>query len=429
MKRIFTLGKTESLNPDEFFSSEFNGIYVSSDTYLNSPSFDYKEYQIPSRTGNVIQYNNRLNNVIRKLDCYIDSEHANVDSALLLLKRFLYRNSGYIMIRTNYDANGIYQYGYLAQDITIEPFNQGQVVNFSLYFSCIPCKFYDGYKNGSLTVGRQYTLKSVLDADVQWLKDNSSYDVYSPLGMFVLTDPQTIIGGASNTVKVTRNGKYLALYEYSRNTDEYRFIADGIGELNETFTAQYSASSIRVLTPIEHYRIDLADRVGYFQVTYKINSNIETATEFYMTVNYESSDNNAFGFEQFEDDITSFRYSLASSPTLTDTLSNVYYFINGMIVYFDINQFVNDYTDEWIRENLWTYTSSESLLRIDIDLINKTAEFVNDNIRFDMSKYITFINDIDKNESYIRISQVQTSSNLYLEATPDLWLRNKWWYL
>ena len=60
------------------------GIYLSSDTYLNSPQIDYSEYQVPARNGNVILDNKRLGNVVRKFSCYIKDDP---ESGIVSLKK------------------------------------------------------------------------------------------------------------------------------------------------------------------------------------------------------------------------------------------------------------------------------------------------------------------------------------------------------
>ena len=115
------------------------GIYISSDTYLDAPLIDYTEYQIPARNGNVIQYNKRLNNVIRKFDCYIP-ENQDVQQSLNKLKMLLYKNIGYMKLQSDYDIE-LYQYGYLAEGIENTPF-MTKTTNFTLYFSCMPERYY-----------------------------------------------------------------------------------------------------------------------------------------------------------------------------------------------------------------------------------------------------------------------------------------------
>ena len=115
------------------------GIYLNSDTYLNAPAFDYTEYSVPARNGNLIAYNHRYGNVLRRFDCYINaSVETNFDS----FKKWIYTHPGYIYIKSDYDS-ATYQKGYLAQDIEVEPFNKdgNYSIQFSLYFSCQPQKF------------------------------------------------------------------------------------------------------------------------------------------------------------------------------------------------------------------------------------------------------------------------------------------------
>ena len=125
------------------------GIFLGSETYLDAPLIDYTAYDIPAKNGSVIQYNKRLNNVIRRFDCYIP-ESQDVQTAMDKLKRLLYLNIGYLKLVTDYEPN-YYQEGYLAQDIQAVPFNIGQSVTFSLYFSCKPQKYY--VAQDTITVG------------------------------------------------------------------------------------------------------------------------------------------------------------------------------------------------------------------------------------------------------------------------------------
>lgn len=116
------------------------GIFITSDTVLNAPSFDYVEHQVPGRDGTMLQYNNRLNNVVRKFTCHIPFRN-KVNSGIATLKRLLYANPGYIKIASDYES-GVYQYGYLAQEFNVNPFNMYRSATFDLYFSCQPQKYY-----------------------------------------------------------------------------------------------------------------------------------------------------------------------------------------------------------------------------------------------------------------------------------------------
>ena len=116
------------------------GIYLTSDTYLNSPAIDYTEYNVPARNGNIILDNKRLGNVVRKFSCYVKD---SPETAITSLKKLIYANRGYVKLESDYDSL-TYQMGYLAQDIEFSPFQKGSVltVNFDLYFSCMPQKIF-----------------------------------------------------------------------------------------------------------------------------------------------------------------------------------------------------------------------------------------------------------------------------------------------
>ena len=117
------------------------GIYISSDTYLNSPQIDYTDYEVPNHNGTMIQYNQRLNNVTRKFECYIPRS-IDIGSGLREIKKLLYSKPGYLKLESDYDS-GFIQYGYLAQELTVKPFAK-KTAKFDLYFSCQPMRFTDG---------------------------------------------------------------------------------------------------------------------------------------------------------------------------------------------------------------------------------------------------------------------------------------------
>lgn len=133
------------------------GIFITSDTVLNAPSFDYVEHQVPGRDGTMLQYNNRLNNVVRKFTCHIPFRN-KVNSGITALKKILYSNPGYIKIASDYES-GVYQYGYLAQEFNVNPFNMYRTATFDLYFSCQPKKYFNTNTPLAATVSsRNYDL-------------------------------------------------------------------------------------------------------------------------------------------------------------------------------------------------------------------------------------------------------------------------------
>lgn len=126
------------------------GIYITSDTILNLPRIDYNEFFIYGRDGNTIQYNNRLDNVIRKFTCYVP-ENYDKETAITQVKKLLYSNIGYLKIASDYEP-GLYQYGYLAQEIVVNPFDNYKTLQFDLYFSCVPKKISDTAATSSYAI-------------------------------------------------------------------------------------------------------------------------------------------------------------------------------------------------------------------------------------------------------------------------------------
>ena len=116
------------------------GFYINSDTYLNAPAIDYTEYQIPGRNGALVQYNNRLNNIIRKFALFTPAFN---DGLFAKFKHDLYQTRGYMRIESDY-APDVYQYGYLAEELTAAPFLTGSNLQATVdvYFSCKPQKYY-----------------------------------------------------------------------------------------------------------------------------------------------------------------------------------------------------------------------------------------------------------------------------------------------
>ena len=414
-------------NGTKEFYSNFNGIYVTSDTYLNAPLIDYTEYQIPSRDGSVIQYNKRFNNVVRKLDCYIN-DRTDVNAKLDILKKFLYTNTGYLKITTNYDDDGYFQYGYLAEELNVEPFNMGMTANFSLYFSCLPFKFTNG-SDTTKSLSGSMTRNIINDSNnmIKTLKNNSSFNVASKVGMYFITTPSNAYG---ENVNVTlhaygRNG-YMAIYDYDETNNEHTFVVDGMYDVTATYTTTHSNTKFVVLTPINDISSDLQDNIGRFTLNLDVNSD-NYQRVFYIHKNIKYINNKVIGFELLEDGL-GILYSLNDNATLTDSLSNIYYLINGQTVYFDVNSFVNDYTDAYIRNNLlYSYTASQKYLFLNIDFNNCLAKLHIDNGYFDISKYVHFYGSLDNKQNEISIAQVNTLTNNYLLDNPKVWLFADWW--
>lgn len=130
-------------------SDQFS-IYVSSDTFLNSPGYAYEEYEVPSRNGALLKYDKHLQNVIRQFNCFCkDNVIVNLDA----FKQALYANSGYMRIESDYDPD-TYQMGYLAEGIEFEPFDASGdfSTQFTVTFSCMPQKWFKRVTNESVEV-------------------------------------------------------------------------------------------------------------------------------------------------------------------------------------------------------------------------------------------------------------------------------------
>ena len=135
----------------------FNGIradqfsiYVSSDTFLNSPGYAYEAYEVPSRNGALLKYDKHLQNVVRQFNCFCkDNVIVNLDA----FKQALYANSGYMRIESDYDPD-TYQMGYLAEGIEFEPFDASGdfSAQFTITFSCMPQKWFKHATNETVTV-------------------------------------------------------------------------------------------------------------------------------------------------------------------------------------------------------------------------------------------------------------------------------------
>ena len=213
--------KTLSINGTDL--STF-GIFIGSDTYLSAPGFDYAEYEVPARNGVVISYNRRMQNVIRRFDCFING---NVQTAMDALKNLIYSNPGYLRLETSYEAD-TYQEGYLAQEIEAEPFmrDNALTVQFSLYFSCKPQKFFKAAGTGRYAPAVSTRIGSLIgvfhkdDEEVAGLlarvqpKDKPSAEWWVQFNLFQRTDANFTPFTNINATNSTGGFVMLAIYEW-----------------------------------------------------------------------------------------------------------------------------------------------------------------------------------------------------------------------
>lgn len=258
-------------------SGTFN-IFVSNDTYLNAPQIDYTEYSVPARNGSLIAYNKRLNNVVRKFDCYIKT---NVTNSLDALKKLLYTNPGYLTISSDYEPD-TYQLGYLAQEIQVEPFNEeGDFsAQFSLYFSCMPQKFFKSNQSAETTGIAMASLRKIATSNyigVAQTLNNVPIDVLPNSRAFYVFNLGRYSYGTTNTktISITSTSPFVAVYSGWVSTG----LQTGHGDEFDNLLAYSTSGSISwtgefsnrtyVLIPIEYVGTLTAS-----DGTYNINADI-----------------------------------------------------------------------------------------------------------------------------------------------------------
>ena len=282
------------------------GVYLNSDTYLNSPSPDFNEYQIPAVNGNQITSNKRYNNVIRKFDCFINS---NPESNLTKFKKLIYDSNGYMKIESDYDSD-TYQYGYLAQEIDVSPFRDGTnlQIKFTLYFSCMPQKWFK--TNSTATTQTLYTnseiygvytrndttpahnIKGVLEQLPLSIQPTDDY-----YEVFAFDETNDIGASASITnISASSSNDGLVLV-YIRNTEqigqaEYKLQSDllcygyGTASLSSYTTKATGTNRLYVLVPISTANV----------ITGSAVTPNGTKTISFDTANYSASLTNSNGF-------------------------------------------------------------------------------------------------------------------------------------
>lgn len=264
------------------------GIYLSSDTYLNSPQIDYSEYQVPARNGNVILDNKRLGNVVRKFSCYIKDDP---ESGIASLKKLIYSNRGYVRLVSDYDPD-TYQMGYLAQEIEFDPFQSGSVltVKFDLYFSCLPQK-YDLEESSLLmiTTNENYSLLSRYSQRIESLFSQIPAN-YIPIEKTFIQIPYTGSPTGFNTltdvsVSWSEGGTFVALYGSENGLLAYSNI-----ELNESsITLAQTEYYLYLITPMY--------TEGSLSINYTIDGTAHTDTFSFTTSRVTKTNSKALGFK------------------------------------------------------------------------------------------------------------------------------------
>jgi len=372
MVRQFYLAPTLS---GTYVASGDMGVYINSDTFLNTPLLDYNEYTVPGRDGNLINYNKRLSNVVRKFDCFIkDDVEANFNK----LKRFLYQNPGYFYIKSDYDPER-YQKGYLAQEIEVAPFNKGgnYSIQFSLYFSCEPFKYLTLENTKTVTpqsFGQYHvisrnsaTFKNLLEKLPQGnVPDDQLFFIWQVgLGTTI-----TNVSASSNT-----GNNFFALYEGSQTYGDWETVTQVFGSgLN-------NLPNIPSVTPSTNSSI-IYMVCGYLKagIVTQMVSGLRTNIDLVRTGQGVTLGTNTVGayFDKINVKVTSYSGSSSTWPnfiTVTRALNgsvvdlgNITLFPDGEI------PSASDYPDYFYTED------SKTKFDIEIDLIKNTVSLVKEGL-------------------------------------------------
>lgn len=132
-------------------SSADYGLYLNSDTWLNSPEIARESYQIPYRTGDLVRDEKRMNNIPRTFELFTKGPNAqqNVERfrKAIYTRPYGYtkltQSQNYSRIETSYDE-AYASYGYLVGEVGVEPFQSGDALSLkvTMTFSCDPRKFF-----------------------------------------------------------------------------------------------------------------------------------------------------------------------------------------------------------------------------------------------------------------------------------------------
>ncbi len=196
------------------------GIFISSDTFLNSPEIAYEAYEVPGLDGSLLKYDKRLNNVARRFDCFCKSD---VDNNIAQFKKLLYSNRGYVRIESDYDPE-YYQMGYLAEGIEFTPFDQSGAyeVQFSVYFSCKPTKIYKTATPFTISGRRTGNINAIYSKTDPYMQTIFAQmpveDIPEAEYFAVLNVTHGSFGGGTFDVAITSTEKtFLALYRGQKN--------------------------------------------------------------------------------------------------------------------------------------------------------------------------------------------------------------------
>lgn len=411
------------------------GIFISSDTYLNSPLIDYTEFQVPGRDGNIILDNKRLNNVMRKFDCYIP-ETQDINTALGSLKKLIYNVRGYVKIVSDYDPE-VCQYGYFAQELNIEPF-VNKTASFSLYFSCLPQRIFiqNDSHISSNNIGNSGEMDGYVSNDDEVLNTilanaKISYP-YSPVGWILSTDSSAALTpGNTYTLNITSSDteKYIVLFRSNDSSlaekNKYKIIAEveNYSMANVSYTPT-DAGAICFAMPILGSNMNIDVTYGSDQS--QIHRDFCTVSSTHFT------NTDAFGCEPLFlfTKIVRPDYASNSSPVDLFTLNKNWYWIN-------FDKMVDDYTANYVINNLAITDGDLSYIYVLADIVNSKAYLLDSasftaNILLDISDYF-YANEQDPlgDSVDVRFGSFPESNAPFLDAgiSGRLYFKMGWWKL
>lgn len=406
-------------------------VYISSDTYLDSPTLDLNEYSVPAVNGNIINYNKRLNNVVRKIDCFIKSDPIN---NLTQFKKLIYANTGYMRIESDYDPD-TYQHGYLAQEIKVTPFNTGAKleITFSLYFSCKPQKWFkvNTTASGSTIQPHCVEMQGVIAKNdtrpyfnMKKVLEMLPVDVQPTCNYYVQFELDGLASQEVTDVSVTTNTSDIVIvcgvcrtgYEGNYQYQDY-VICYGNGSANiSSYDLPDGRNSIKVVVPAS----------GVLQVSASAVTSNGTKTFEWDAADYSLSiaNTSAIGMDMDYSILYNFvreGASLLYTPILVQSkLNGVVQNEQTITVHFEK---LDAETRQYIYDN---YADSYAIM-VEIDS-NNTAKIVKGTDSMDISSYLEVDGNIDGMcdsvivVPYVMANSVGTVKKIEL-------LKPRWWQL
>lgn len=395
------------------------GVYINSDTFLNSPTLDFEEYQIPAVNGNLIAFNKRLNNVTRKFDCYINE---NVLTNLGGFKKLIYNNTGYMRIESDYDSD-TYQYGYLAQEIEVSPFRENESVKFTLYFSCKPQKWFKTNATGTKAISAgNPRITTILQRDNSMVKSAISLlpvDM-QPTDDYFVEFMYTGVLSAQTVTNISASDSgggliIIARYSAENSISEWELIGYGYGSVSvPSYTFTKNLTTIYVLVPVGSGTITGS-------MTYSGGTNTISFDPSAYTLNVNNL--NAFGMDMIYelDFVMNTNSTAVINPIVLSSSMNGAKISDAMIVIH-----FNQMDASLIQEIYTDYATDDTVtIRIDQDF---NCYIIATGKQMDITSYLEFTGEIDgRCDSVTATFYKATTSNV--GATKGGTLKPLWWCL